>query len=406
MGVSREILRPVSGSNEWVRNPDWLPLPIIPDDESRIHILYLIFENEDSNNYFSWNLHSNQNYIDVGDGTPEILSNGTNQTHYYDYSTLSSPISVYYDGRNYKQVVIQIRQINSASNLAQVQIGRNIGVNDGGNWNAGDIQINWLANISTFSFIERRIGYLERFVIQNKSTFQHSSRGTWFRYIGERLGFIDLDFENNPFLVSVSNTFNSASTRALLDFGNIGSDTSNINDIRTTFSTNSSVLKVGNINCPNVITLGSQMFLTCISVEEVGDVNLPNCTNTNGFFNASFNLRKVGLINIPSSNNINNFFTNCFQLKEAIFTDLSGLVSNNNTNMFSGCVNLERIVVPNLTRGFSIANANMSASALLEMANSLGTAAGSQTITTTGNPGDADPAYQSVITGKGFILVI
>lgn len=71
--------------------------------------------------------------------------------------------------------------------------------------------------------------------------------------------------------------------------------------------------------------------------------------------------------------------------------------------MFGNCSSLQSVVLTGLTRGVSVANASLSSTALDALYTSLGTAAGSQTITVTGNYGTTgdDP---SIATAKAWTV--
>lgn len=71
--------------------------------------------------------------------------------------------------------------------------------------------------------------------------------------------------------------------------------------------------------------------------------------------------------------------------------------------MFGGCSSLQSVTLDGLTRGVSVANASLSSTALDALYTSLGTAAGSQTITVSSNYGTTgdDP---SIATAKGFTV--
>ena len=75
----------------------------------------------------------------------------------------------------------------------------------------------------------------------------------------------------------------------------------------------------------------------------------------------------------------------------------------NTYQMFYGCPSLQSVVLTGLTRGVSVANASLSSTALDALYTSLGTAAGSQTITVSGNYGTTgdDP---SIATSKGWTV--
>jgi hypothetical protein len=104
----------VDAPTGWIRNPDWLPLPVLSPSDNRFVGLFLVFENE--YNQLTVNATNNAANIDWGDST-SVTSNGTTQTKVYDYSTISSPINQYYDGRNYKQVIVDITRLNTLTSL-------------------------------------------------------------------------------------------------------------------------------------------------------------------------------------------------------------------------------------------------------------------------------------------------
>ena len=93
-------------------------------------------------------------------------------------------------------------------------------------------------------------------------------------------------------------------------------------------------------------------------------------------------------------------FANCSSLQSVTLD--TGAVTNA-SYMFNGCSSLQSVVLTGLTRGVSVANASLSSTALDALYTSLGTAAGSQTITVSGNYGTTgdDP---SIATGKGWTI--
>ena len=93
-------------------------------------------------------------------------------------------------------------------------------------------------------------------------------------------------------------------------------------------------------------------------------------------------------------------FANCSSLQSVTLD--TGAVTNA-SYMFNNCPSLQSVVLTGLTRGVSVANASLSSTALDALYTSLGTAAGSQTITVSGNYGTTgdDP---SIATGKGWTI--
>lgn len=84
---------------------------------------------------------------------------------------------------------------------------------------------------------------------------------------------------------------------------------------------------------------------------------------------------------------------------------LSGACTVTGNPFQNNVVYLNELLLHGLRVGFSIANANLNASALNNLYTSLGTAAGAQTITVTGNPG-VSGHNPSIATSKGWNVVV
>ena len=93
-------------------------------------------------------------------------------------------------------------------------------------------------------------------------------------------------------------------------------------------------------------------------------------------------------------------FSGCSSL-QSVTLDTGAVTSA--SQMFYNCYSLQSVVLTGLTRGVSVANASLSSTALDALYTSLGTAAGSQTITVSGNYGTTgdDP---SIATAKGWTI--
>jgi hypothetical protein len=76
----------------------------------------------------------------------------------------------------------------------------------------------------------------------------------------------------------------------------------------------------------------------------------------------------------------------------------------NISNIFNGCINLSQGRTDGLRFTISYANCNLSAAALNDIFTGLGTASGAQTITITGNPGEAT-CNKTIATAKGWTVV-
>jgi TATA-box binding protein (TBP) (component of TFIID and TFIIIB) len=374
----------------WIRNPDWITLPTISPSDNRFVGLFLVFEN--GYNFLTFTLTGTSINIDVdfGDGTTQNVLASTTLSHTYDYSTVSGAVSQYYDGRNYKQVIVDI-QVNSGT-LTAFNPNISTTINNTGCIQFGDINLAF-PNLTTMSLsgANKRMFLLERLNILNHSVVAAASFS-----IDDLLSLRKLDFNFN--------TINSLAAK-FLTIGNTDPfDISStvITTLASAFSGNRQIQRIGNISCPNVTTW-NQFAFNASSLVQVGNVSLPSSTvNTNVFSNC-FALQKVGSISLPAATSLDGFFSTCKSLKEANFTDVS-LVTNT-SNMFVACSSLERVTLTGLRVGFTVAGCAMSAAALNDLFTSLGTASGSQTIIVTNNPGAAT-CDTTIATAKGFSVTI
>jgi len=347
-----------AASTGWVRNPDWLPLPEITATDNRFVGLFLVFEGE--YNQTTVQINNGAANIDWGDGT-SVVSDGTIQTKIYNYATLTGTVHQYYDGRNYKQVIIDITELTTVNTFA---IDRNNGINNAGINNYADISYSF--NASPLISTQRYLLICERF---------------WaYKNGGGALG------QNFSFMTKcrVFNYDFSGNTSAQLAFQRFG-DIDVFPDIVAPSMTLDSAFSTSNIR---------QFGL----VETVGNTTL-NSTWIN-----NLNLRKLPNVQCNAVTNMTNMINGCPNLVEAHFFNC-GNVTTVSVNNFASCRSLERLTLQGLTRGFSIANCNMTATALNDLFNSIGTASGSQTIIVTGNPGAAT-CDTSIATGKGFAVTI
>ena len=125
----------------------------------------------------------------------------------------------------------------------------------------------------------------------------------------------------------------------------------------------------------NTVTSAYQMFYSCPSLQSV-------TLDTGAVVDASY------------------MFYSCLSLQSVVLD--TGAVTNP-YQMFYNCPSLQSVVLTGLTRGVSVASASLSSAALDALYTSLGTAAGSQTITVSGNYGTTgdDP---SIATSKGWTV--
>jgi hypothetical protein len=382
-----------AASNEWVRNPDWLPLPEITASDNRFVGLFLVFEGEDNRLSISISGTLHNVLVDWGDGTNQTVTTSTTVTKIYDYSSIIGSVSQYYDGRNYKQVIVDA--IANSGTVTSFSIAGNAGANTPGKRNFADIIMSF-PNL-TVSYISggnfAAMVYLERLRFLNHSIL---STASWQLTFTPMLRV--LEFKKQGVL-----SFNTKfQVMGAVDVGDFIADEANDASAFQQVFLSSNIASVGNVSgalAPNAI----QMFRLCANLKKIGDVNLPVCTNANNFASDCYSLQSVGVIYAPLLTNITSFFSGCSSLLTSEFSSCANITTS--TAAFAGCRNLSRLIMTGMRVGFTISGCNLTTEALNNLFTSLGTASGSQTIIVTGNPGAAT-CDTTIATAKGFSVTI
>jgi hypothetical protein len=386
----------IKDPNQWIRPAEWLPLPEVTSSDNRFVGLFLVFEDE--YNQLTINATNNAANINWGDGS-SITSNGTVQTKVYDYSIISSPINQYYDGRNYKQVIVDITRLNTITSLSFVSNSTS-GLNNLGTVNFVDITASLPeTTILTFGGTTRLLRICERFALLNSidSTYQSA-----FIQMA-KLQYLIIPFSHLTLNTSVSTMFQrGGSNLKYFNNENLNIDSPVISNMFNL----SWIKRIGNITSTGGTTLTGNVFQNSL-IEQVGNVTLPNAIDITNFFYQAYVLHTIGIIDTPLAANISAMFTNCNALTQIIFTDCSNIttVTTGSQGTFNQCYSLSKLIMPGMQIGFSIAGCNLTEDALNDLFTSLGTASGSQTIVVTGNPG-ASTCDTSIATNKGFTVTI
>lgn len=357
VGDNYEVVVPAPTTG-WVRNPDWLPLPELTAVDNRFVGLFLVFEGE--YNQLALNLTNNAVNIDWGDGTSDV-SNGAVQTKVYDYATIVSPVSQYYDGRNYKQIIVDL-EYNGTGTWIYCHLSFNTGINNGGSVNFVDIDCS-LPNVNNlFLSQQRKMTILEQLKVRTLANNSWNSTAVLMWKLRS------LEFPFDKLTQMVNSTF-----QGVEHFGNI--DLGNVLNAAIGFS-------------------GS----TAISF---GNINLSSSTSIQRLFEQAKQLIRVESIDCSSCTTIQQAFNSCDSLNYVVLNNCALITIT--TNAFNACFNLSTLLLNGITVGFSIANGNLTDTALNDLFTSLGTASGSQTIIVTGNPGAAT-CDTTIATAKGFTV--
>lgn len=145
----------------------------------------------------------------------------------------------------------------------------------------------------------------------------------------------------------------------------------------------------------------SYMFEGCRSLQSVPLLNTASGSNFSGMFRDCSTLQSVPLLNTAAGTDFGSMFWGCASLQSApLLNTAAGTIFS---NMFLNCTALAKGRLAGTTRSISYASLMLSASALNDIYTGLGTAAGAQTITVTGNWGTTSDT-PSIATAKGWTV--
>jgi len=155
-------------------------------------------------------------------------------------------------------------------------------------------------------------------------------------------------------------------------------------------------------NTANVTTFSS--FLRgCGNLQSVPLFNTASVNNFSSFLQSCGNLQSVPLFNTASGNNFSSFLRDCGNLQSVPPFDTANVT--NFSSFLQGC-RLTSFLATGMTRGFSLSSTVLSRDSLVTVFNNLGTAAGAQSITITGNYGAASltAGDLEIATNKGWTV--
>ena len=156
-------------------------------------------------------------------------------------------------------------------------------------------------------------------------------------------------------------------------------------------------LRVACTGSPTITGSSSQWYPMMLETVEI----VSNISNANYLFFGCSSLQTVPALNTSSGTNFTGMFSACYALQTVPVLDTSS--GTNFSTMFQGCYALQWSDVYGGKYAISYATANLSAAALDNIYTNLGTAAGAQTITVTGNWGTAGHT-PSIATAKSWTV--
>jgi hypothetical protein len=393
--------------NEWIRNPQWLQFPVDDGLDDKAYLLIAIFEDDADTETLTMDL-TRITQVDWGDGTVDtglFITSLTTATHTYDYSTLGGTVLVYEDGRNYKQVMVELTcdnatgraffQFNSIGGRAYGMLdcdirfdGTNTGENDPNSYSCRfgvtdapyyleRVKAKYPLNGVGFTRGLRNAIRLSKLEVPS-DWLDYTTQGSlnWFEGAGV--------FSKVPLVLPDIN--NSVMTAEFQSFG------------RNSFRAIMGDVTINNVTDTNAIWLHSHLI-------KMGNVTMLNSTIGQNMFGGTIGSNSlaggIGEINMPALVNARWMFRGC-KASEIVMTDCGNIF--NRDGMFFNTGNISKLIMNNLRRGVDISNNKMSADALDAFFNSLGTNLGSDPITITGNPGAAT-CDTTIATSKGFTVI-
>lgn len=367
-------------SSDWTRPSEWIALPAMASTDRKFAGLFAVF-NDRPNELNIISITGYSATIDWGDGTNNSMSGTYSNTKLYNYTSISSPVLTDELGRIYKHVKVEITW--NALDAPQLYLSRKCN-----HWL--DLK---LANqsITLFSIRERLPLCLKILNIVSHNISNGIST------------FADL---HTLEVLNVDPKFSNSQT-TFANLSNTAKDLSG-NPLSFTF-TGTDVLygaagmqcsKLGTITANN--TTSANHFLRANLAKEIGTVTIPLATTA--IFLAAYcpNLIKLNVTTGANLANISNAFDSSPRIEEVSISNCSGVT--NAANLFSLVNSLKKLTMTGMRASFSVANTNMSASALDDLGNSVGTALSAATITVTGTPGAAT-MNTSIWTSKGWTII-
>ena len=391
--------------NKWVRNPQWLQFPDDDGLDDKCYALYAVFEDESNDIEITY---TRMTQIDWGDGTVDTgLFSASNQSisHTFDYTTLSSPILTYEDGKNYKMVVIEFT-CDNATGRAYLDIGSDTFHRAS---NLLDIEFRFLGTSfgnndpNSYSFRlgqTRRPYYLERvkakYPINGLGTTRMFNRAVRLSKLDVPSDFFNYMTQGNLATFQECGVF----SKVPLVIPNI---TNNASGGWQSLGRNSFRAVLGDLNFPNITDFNATFLHSHLI--KCGNVTAPVCTVGQNMFGGTVGSNSliggIGVIDMPELENARWMFRGC-AVPEVIFTDCAAITLT--TGMFDDTGNIRKLIMPGLTIGVDVSNNNLTADAIDDFFTSLGAASGSQTIDVSGNPGAAT-CDTSIATGKGYTVI-
>jgi hypothetical protein len=351
----------IYNNTDWVRPADWLPIDHLVDYSSeKIAMLFAVYDDEMNKIAFTLRLGTT---VDWGDGNITVVGAAGNYEHTYTYSDISDSTLC---SRGYKQVIITMYPTNSSYHLTRLYCALPAGMYAGTTPRILDMKIHapLMASFRTGVSNTQRWAMMEKFVWIGST---NSLTSFYMFYFCIRLQYLYMDDPKMSFFYEsmlLNYQLNSYTGIQLIShfYYNFKIKEFIHNDTLTQTACN-------------------VMFVYCLNLEKV-EMTIPNVTNANGMFSY------------------------CFNLREVILHECQSLSSVSNATMFSSTLSpgLTKVELHGLIMGTNLDNSSLSANALNNLFESLGTPATTQILYVRYCPGSLT-CDTSIATAKNWTVI-
>jgi surface protein len=414
-----------TSSASWVRPSDWLALPVA--QANSVKILHAVFDQTENYVVIKMQTSNGSAYtIDWGDGTSTTNLSNTNITYNYSYS--SSGLDGTLSTRGYKQAIITITPVGSAT-FTLCDLSQKITSPAGMQMYATgllDVNLN-LPNLITgqrllIGSAAVRHSHLERVYIGSWGLVSNLS--LLFQYCTALQSLNETEW-NMSNITTVGSMFFDCSGIKVIDGSNW-----NMSKVTIFASMFQSCATLQKVICTNWVTSATislgNMFYLCggLTNIDVSSWNTANCTTFTYLFSGCRSLTSINVRNWNAAKvtTINNMFENCVALQEVDMSLWSLPLCTNVQAAFINCHTLRKLgpcnfnAVTNLTATFNtcrsltsctiswlratvdFTSCRLPKAALDTIFSNLTGGAASRTITITGNYG-ADTAISKTTCG-------
>jgi hypothetical protein len=403
-------------TDEWVRNPLWLPMPEIATGEQIFYALVAVFPKGFNQVRFRFNVDSGTvNYI-FGDGNTTSVASGVFVTHNYNYDDLPSSTEVIDPEYGiYRQALLEIRP-NSGNifnnlfefrPLATRQLYLDVYCNLPDALDVNSVQ-SVSALMERFRFKEGGTPTGSLLNIFNQCTRlqviqidwdRPTSFGAWAHTKIKNFGNINaVNATGAVVLGTQSRTFSNQIYGDVDYYGTSATPLGNITGIN----------KVGKVTSHNATSANSH-FLEWHSLEGHLHFEGPNVTTATLFTRNCNKLTSI-YFDAPLCQNINNFAMVCFSMNSIVFADASNIITVDTAAFTNGTQNLSILRLPGMRVSFTVQNTNIDAPEMVDLFNDLADlitlSLPSATIIITSTPAadNLTLAEREIATDKGWAI--